>query len=126
MEEELDLYTFLGGDEKFRQLVEAFYRGVEQDPVIRPMYPQEDWEGAKERLFMFLTQYWGGPRRYEAMRGHPRLRMRHFPFSIGDAERDAWLKHMGAAVEEVGIPEPARSAMWAHFEQVANWMRNRE
>ena len=75
---------------------------------------------------LFLTQFWGGPQRYEAQRGHPRLRMRHFPFSIGEPERDAWLKHMRAAVDEVGIPEPARAEMLGYFDRVAHFLINRE
>ncbi|HEU4751706.1 MAG TPA: globin, partial [Armatimonadota bacterium] len=80
------IYELAGGDAPFARLVEAFYAGVENDPVLRPMYP-EDLSDARERLFLFLTQFFGGPRRYEEQRGHPRLRMRHFPFAIGQAER---------------------------------------
>lgn len=124
MSEEVTVYDYVGGDEKFALLVDAFYRGIESDPLLRPMYP-EDLAGAKERMFLFLIQYWGGPRHYEAQRGHPRLRMRHFPFSIGPAERDAWLRHMLPAIDEAGIPEPARSAMIEYFEKVAHFMMNR-
>src|SRR5687768_14092194 len=92
------VYEQAGGDEAFALLVDAFYRGVEQDSLLRPMYPEELGE-ARERLFLFLTQFFGGPDRYDRLRGHPRLRMRHFPFSIGQPERDAWLVHMRAAVE---------------------------
>ena len=126
MLEQFNLYEYVGGDEKFALLVDAFYRGVESDPILRPLYPEADLEGARERLFLFLTQFWGGPQRYEAQRGHPRLRMRHLPFSIGEPERDAWLLHMRAAVEEVGIPEPAKAEMLAHFERVAHFLVNRE
>lgn len=126
MLEQFNVYQYVGGDEKFAELVEAFYRGVEDDPLLRPLYPEPDLEGAKRRLFLFLTQFWGGPPRYEAQRGHPRLRMRHFPFSIGEPERDAWLRHMRAAVEEVGIPEPAKAEMLAYFERVAHFLMNRE
>jgi hemoglobin len=112
------------GSEPFVQLVEAFYRGVEQDPLLRPMYP-EDLTEAKQHLILFLIQLFGGPTTYNELRGHPRLRMRHFPFSIGEPERDAWLKHMRAAVDEVGIPEPSRAAMLAYFEQAAHFLMNR-
>lgn len=119
----LTVYELVGGDEPFERLVEAFYRGVETDPLLRPMYPEELTE-AKEHLFLFLTQFFGGPARYQDKRGHPRLRMRHLPFSIGIQERDAWLTHMRAAVEEVGIAEPARSAMLRYFEQAAHFLMN--
>jgi hemoglobin len=118
------VYDLLGGDEKFALLVDAFYRRVEQDPVLRPMYP-EDLSESKEHLFLFLTQFFGGPRRYEERRGHPRLRMRHLPFPIGGRERDAWLRHMRAAVDEAGIPEPARQVMLDYFEHAAHFLVNR-
>jgi hemoglobin len=118
------VYEIAGGDAPFARLVDAFYRGVEGDPLLRPMYP-EDLSESREHLFLFLTQLFGGPRRYDALRGHPRLRMRHFPFSIGAAERDAWLKHMRAAVDEVGIPEPARQAMLDYFDHAAHFLVNR-
>jgi hemoglobin len=117
------LYELVGGDEPFARLVEAFYRGVETDELLRPMYPAE-LEGAKERLFLFLTQRFGGPRRYEALRGHPRLRMRHLPFAINRAARDAWLKHMRAAMETVGFEEPVRALLDEYFTQTADFMRN--
>ncbi len=122
-EETVTVYQFVGGDGPFSLLVDAFYRGVEQDPLLRPMYP-EDLGPARERLFLFLTQFFGGPRRYEAQRGHPRLRMRHLPFPIGTEARDAWLRHMGAAVEEVAISEPARTMMLQYFANTANFMMN--
>ena len=117
------VYSLLG-DEPFAVLVDAFYRGVESDPILRPMYP-EDLSQAKEHLFLFLTQFFGGPRRYDALRGHPRLRMRHLPFSIGAAERDAWLTHMRSAVDEARIPEPARQAMLDYFDHAAHFLVNR-
>jgi hemoglobin len=119
------VYQIVGGDEPFARLVDAFYRGVEGDPLLRPMYP-EDLTEAREHLFLFLIQLFGGPRRYDALRGHPRLRMRHFPFSIGAAERDAWLKHMRAAVDEAEIAEPARQAMLDYFDHAAHFLVNRE
>jgi hemoglobin len=120
---QLTVYEAAGGDAAFARVVDAFYRGVEQDPVLRPMYP-EGLEEAKERLFLFLTQLFGGPARYEALRGHPRLRMRHFPFKIGAKERDIWVTHMRGAVDEAGVPEPARAAMLEYFEQAATFLIN--
>jgi hemoglobin len=124
--DEDSVYEFIGGEETFRRLVAAFYRGVETDPILRPMYPEADLTEAQERLALFLMQYWGGPRTYDAQRGHPRLRMRHFPFHVGPAARDAWLKHMNAAVEEVAVPEPARTMMLTYFHNTANFLMNRE
>jgi len=124
MSDETTVYQFVGGDEMFRALVNAFYTGVEQDPILSPMYPDADFEGARERLFLFLTQYWGGPDRYNAQRGHPRLRMRHFPFPIGQEARDAWMRHMQAAVDEVDIQEPARRMMLDYFESVSTFLIN--
>jgi len=117
------VYEFVGGDAPFAVLVDAFYRGVETDPLLRPMYP-DDLGEAKERLFLFLVQFFGGPRRYDEQRGHPRLRMRHFPFTIGEAERDAWLTHMRAAVDEAAIPEPARQMMLDYFQNTAHFLIN--
>jgi hemoglobin len=124
MSEQVTVYELVG-EERFALLVDAFYRGVEQDPLLRPMYP-EDLTEAKERMTLFLIQYWDGPRRYDELRGHPRLRLRHMPFPIGEAERDAWLKHMRAAVEEARIPEPARTAMLNHYEHTAHFLVNKE
>jgi hemoglobin len=118
------VYDQIGGDETFRRLVDAFYARVEQDPVLRPLVPADLAEG-KEHQFLFLSQYWGGPARYAEQRGHPRLRMRHFPFAIGQRERDAWVGHMLAAIDEVGIPEPARSQMIEYFDRAGTFMINK-
>jgi hemoglobin len=117
------LYEQVGGDETFQRLVDAFYARVERDPLLRPLFPP-DLAPGKEKQFLFLTQYWGGPPRYEALRGHPRLRMRHAPFTIGQAERDAWVANVLAAIDEVGIPEPARSQLREYFDDGATFMIN--
>jgi hemoglobin len=118
------LYEQIGGDPTFRRLVDAFYARIEKDPLLRPIFPADLSEG-KENQFLFLAQYWGGPARYEAQRGHPRLRMRHAPFAIGPAERDAWFANMIAAIDEVGIPEPARTQLVEYFDRAATFMINR-
>lgn len=118
------IYELAGGAPAFRRLVDAFYARVEQDPLLRPMFPA-DLAPGKEHQLLFLTQYFGGPSTYSALRGHPRLRMRHAPFPIDEAARDAWLNHMLAALDEAAIPEPARSAMQAYFERAASAMINR-
>lgn len=118
------IFQAVGGLETFVRLVDAFYRRVETNPLLRPMYPADLTE-SREHLALFLAQYFGGPATYSEQRGHPRLRMRHAPFTIDAAARDAWLAHMRAAVEETALPEPARGAMLAYFEQTANFLMNR-
>jgi hemoglobin len=117
-------YDAVGGEETFRRLVHHFYAGVAEDPLLRPLYPEPDLAGAEERLRMFLVQYWGGPRTYQERRGHPRLRMRHAPFAIGIAERDAWLRHMRAAVDALELPESAAVMLWDYLEMAAHSMVN--
>ncbi len=94
-------YERVGGQETFRRLVHAFYRGVAEDPPLRDLYPEEDLEAAEHRLLLFLEQYWGGPTTYQETRGHPRLRMRHVPFKVTPAQRDRWLHHMHAAIDGI-------------------------
>jgi hemoglobin len=94
------VYAILGGMEFFQELVERFYKRVATDLLLRPLYP-DDLSGSKRHLALFLAQYWGGPTTYNDERGHPRLRMRHNPFVIGEPERDAWLRHMNAAIESL-------------------------
>ena len=114
------------GEERLRAMVAAFYRQVREDDVIGPLYPQGDWEGAEKRLADFIVYRFGGPPTYLEERGHPRLRMRHMPFSIGMAERDRWLDLMGKAMRETEIPADAAPLIGAFFAQVADMMRNRE
>lgn len=120
-----NLYLTLG-EPMLRRLVAAFYRRVREDDLIGPMYPQSDWEGAEQRLADFLIYRFGGPTTYLEQRGHPRLRMRHAPFSIGVAERDRWLDLMGSAMHETGIEPDAAEVLGGFFSQVADFMRNRE
>ena len=118
------LYDRVGGEPVFRQLVDAFYDGVETDPVLRPLYEEDDLQAARERLRLFLVQYWGGPTTYSETRGHPRLRMRHFSWRIGEQERDAWLSHMSAAVAGLDVDEHSRAAIWDHLERAAYTLVN--
>ncbi|MEV5753452.1 globin [Actinoallomurus sp. NPDC052308] len=124
MAQEVTFYEAVGGEETFRRLVHRFYEGVAADPLLRPMYPEEDLGPAEERLRLFLIQYWGGPRTYGERRGHPRLRMRHVPFRIGEAERDAWLGHMRTAVEELQLPGPLETMLWDYLVMAANTLIN--
>jgi len=113
-----------GGEQTFRSLVERFYEGVALDPLLRPLYPEEDLGPAAERLTLFLIQYWGGPSTYSSTRGHPRLRMRHAPFVIGEAERDSWLRHMRAALDSLDLPEDIAGRIWDYLVMAADSMRN--
>jgi hemoglobin len=116
------LYERVGGDDFFHSLVDRFYDAVEADPVLRPLYP-EDLGPARFHLAEFLVQYWGGPRRYSDLRGHPRLRMRH-PFPIGMAERDAWFRHMSDAVATGGASEADAAELVAYFAMAATSLIN--
>jgi len=119
------LYEAVGGEPTFRKLVRRFYGLVAEDHgILRPLYPDADLGPAEDRLRMFLIQYWGGPQTYTELRGHPRLRMRHRPFAIGPAERDAWLRAMRVAVDETGIPEPHRTTLLTYFASTADHMVN--
>ncbi len=114
----------LCGETGIRELVAAFYRRVRTDDLLGPMYPADDWAGAEQRLEGFLLFRLGASTRYVEERGHPRLRMRHMPFRIGEAERDRWLDLMRAAMDEVGTAAEARLFLDPFFEQTADFMRN--
>jgi hemoglobin len=124
--EDVALYDAAGGMTFFEALVGRFYDGVASDPVLRPLYPEPDLAGARHRLTLFLAQYWGGPRTYDAERGHPRLRMRHAPFAIGPEQRDAWLALMRAAITETAPSEAIAARLRAYVEMAAEAMRNRD
>lgn len=113
------------GEETLRAMVRGFYDRVREDPLIGPMYPQDDWIGAEKRLADFLIYRFGGSSAYLDERGHPRLRMRHMSFAIGVAERDRWLALMDAAMRETGISGETADLLSAFFAQVADMMRNR-
>jgi hemoglobin len=118
------VYELAGGERTFKLMVERFYARVAEDPVLRSVYPEEDLSGATERLTLFLIQYWGGPTTYSERRGHPRLRLRHQPFAIGQLERDAWLSHMTAAVESLDLAPAVRTALLDYFETASTAMIN--
>ncbi len=126
------VYEAVGGQRFFDELVDRFYDAVETDALLRPMYPA-DMGPSRERLAGFLAQYWGGPALYSEQRGHPRLRMRHVPFTIGMAERDAWMKHMTASLRvatladgtDRPLPVEIRDAMFDHFDNAATHLINR-
>ena len=119
-----EFFERAGGEPAFRLLVERFYAGVAEDELLRPLYPEADLEPAADRLALFLIQYWGGPSTYSDNRGHPRLRMRHAPFVIGLAERDAWLGHMRTALDSLELPDDVATRIWDYLVMAADSMRN--
>ena len=120
------MYGRVGGDPFFDELTSRFYAAVKTDPVLRPLYPQDDeeFESARRHLRDFLIQYWGGPEAYNQTRGAPRLRQRHFPFLIGPAERDAWLAHMTEAVRAANLRPLDETQMIGYFNAVAASLTN--
>ena len=124
MSQPTSFYEAVGGEETFRRLVHRFYQGVAEDPVLRPVYPAQDLGPAEEHLALFLIQYWGGPRTYDDLRGHPRLRMRHARFAIGEAERDAWLHHMRVALDELALDGALDAQLWDYLVMAAQSLVN--
>ncbi|HEX6132746.1 MAG TPA: globin [Longimicrobiales bacterium] len=122
--DELDVYGAIG-EEGFEQLVAAFYRQVPGDEVLGPMYPEADMAGAERRLRDFLVGRFGGPQRYIAERGHPRLRARHAPFPIDVRARDRWLRLMDRALAETALPAEVDATLRGFFQAVATMMVNR-
>lgn len=124
---EQTLYEAVGGTDTFRAIVSRFYELVAEDEILRPMYPEEDLSEAEERLRMFLEQYWGGPRTYSELRGHPRLRMRHMPFPISPIARDAWLRCMHIAVASIDsatLDAERRRELLSYLEMAAHSLVN--
>jgi len=123
MNEQL-IYATLG-EEGFTQLAAAFYRRVREDDLIGPMYPQEDWSGAEQRLRDFFLFRFGADQRYLLKRGHPRLRARHLPFEIGQAEAQRWVSLMTEAADETIADPQIRAELLEFFAQVADFLRNK-
>jgi hemoglobin len=121
---ESSFFSEVGGHATFEKLTHAFYRDVADDPVLRPMYPEEDLEPARLRLQLFLEQYWGGPTEYSDTRGHPRLRMRHMPFHINAEARERWLVHMTAAIASLDLAPLHEEAMLDYVDRAAHAMTN--
>ena len=122
---ETNVYEAVGGTAFFERLVGDFYEGVAGDEVLAPLYPEApDFSGARRRLTLFLIQYWGGPGTYSAERGHPRLRMRHFPFPVGPRQRERWLVHMTKAVEANTPEGEVRDALLRYFLMASEQMVN--
>lgn len=119
------VFDAAGGMAFFVALVSVFYAEVAADPVLLSLYPDPDDLGpARDRFTLFLAQYWGGPTTYSEGRGHPRLRMRHAPFAIGERERDHWLAAMKVALDSQSPPSALRERFDAYFAMSAEAMRN--
>lgn len=119
MTEAQTFYDRVGGTVFFADLVSQFYARVSVDPVLVPLYPDQDFKQAAQRLQMFLEQYWGGPGTYSETRGHPRLRMRHGTFHIDSSARDAWLSCMKGAVDGVDISQDLKDELWKYLYSAA-------
>ncbi len=122
-DETTKIYDAVGGDQPFYDLVDAFYQGVEAEPILRPLYP-DDLTHSKEHMSLFLIQRFGGHTAYGDRRGHPRLRMRHVPFRIGPSERDAWLHCMFAAIAATPALTQFRDSLRRYFTESANFLVN--
>ncbi len=117
-------FDAVGGHPTFERIVRAFYANVPGDPILSPMYPGHDMEGAAERLTLFLEQYWGGPTTYSDQRGHPRLRMRHVAFHINPEARDHWFSLMKTAVEGAGLSPLHEATLLDYLERAAHSLIN--
>jgi hemoglobin len=124
--EAASFYDEIGGMDTFRRLVDRFYAGVAEDPLLRPMYPEEDLGPARHRFTLFLAQYWGGPSTYSDERGHPRLRMRHAPFAVTPDSAQRWLMHFRAALDEVALTPEQDAQFWDYVTHAAQFMINTE
>lgn len=124
MIDDTSLFEAIGGHDAFDRLTREFYRGVAADPVLKPMYPEEDLGPAQERLCLFLEQYFGGPTAYSDTRGHPRLRMRHMPYVIDIDARERWMHHMTVAVDSLELAPLHREMMMDYFTRAATAMLN--
>lgn len=120
-------YDLLGGETAVRKLIDRFYDLMDETPeyyVVRKLHPA-DLSGSREKLFMFLSGWLGGPPLYVEKHGHPMLRARHLPFSIGTAERDGWMACMKQAMEETGVDAGMREWLLNSLFGTADWMRNK-
>lgn len=126
-DEEIDpnsFYAQVGGRATFQKIVDVFYDQVAEDPDFRAHYPEADLGPARQRLLMFLEQYWGGPKTYQQQRGHPRLRMRHMPFRVDAEARDTWLKYMRVGVEAAELSPMHQEVLWDYLDRAAHAMVN--
>lgn len=123
-EQQQTFYDAIGGHDTIALIVDRFYEGVAGDPVLRPLYPEEDLRPAARRFRMFLEQYWGGPTTYSQERGHPRLRMRHAPFAVTPEAKDRWLVHFRAGLDAAELPPELDAQFWEYVNHAAMFMVN--
>ena len=121
------VFELIGGEPKVRELVDRFYDLMDLEPDLRELRAAHgpSLDNARDRLFWFLCGWMGGPDHYVSQFGHPRLRARHLPFSIGSVERDQWVACMGRAMQDVGVEAGLAERLLASFFNTADWMRNR-
>ena len=119
-------YERLGGEQTLRKLVDHFYQLMDELPETRDIrnIHAPDLSDAREKLFMFLSGWLGGPPLYMEKYGHPRLRQRHMPFKISEKERDQWILCMNKAMQDLSITEPLKTELAAAFYKTADFMRN--
>ena len=117
-------YDEIGGEATIRQIVHRFYQGVAEDPVLRPLYLEEDLGPSEDRFALFLMQYWGGPSTYSETRGHPRLRMRHGPFAVTPESAERWLVHFRAGLDEADLTPEQDEKFWGYVTHAAQFMVN--
>lgn len=117
-------FDAVGGHQAFEDLVSGFYARVAHDPVLLPLYEGHEFSAAAQRLQLFLEQYWGGPRTYSEVRGHPRLRARHAEFRIDVAARDAWLANMRASLDDLALAPDADAVLWDYLVRAADMLVN--
>ncbi len=117
-------YDEIGGMDTIRSIVAAFYEGVADDELLRPLYPEEDLGPAQERLTLFLAQYWGGPTTYSELRGHPRLRLRHAPYAVTPLARDRWLLHFRDGLDAAELTPEQDTRFWEYVHHAAMFMVN--
>jgi hemoglobin len=120
-------FEWIGGEDRVRALVDRFYDLMDLEPAYSALRASHGstLSEARDKLFWFLCGWLGGPQHYQDRFGHPRLRMRHMPFSIGIAERDQWLACMAQAMAETGVDPALQARLEQSFFQTADWMRNR-
>ena len=127
MSENQTLYEIIGGEARLRELVDRFYDLMQLEPEfagIHVLHPTPN-DSSRDKLFMFLSGWMGGPDLFVERYGHPRLRARHLPFAIGTKERDQWLRAMALAMEDIGMDDALRLRLMQSFYQTADWMRNK-
>lgn len=120
---EISMYDKIG-EQSIRRLIHDFYTGVKEDPVLLPLY-EGDFEGAQERLTLFMIQYLGGPQTYSEQRGHPALKRRHVKFPVQDDTIAHWLKNMKNALDQSEINTENKEFLWNYFQYTAEFLRNR-